>query len=169
MLRKAALILMLAAASSALANAPGWQQTFDQDMQGPRVSLVGTIVERVSDSDHTCFIVERFAGSRFIACNTGYFEPAVFGPGAALKAVGNLGAPVAREFGGHVYDYPIVAGALISLATSRDYYDGDPYRHHHYGHHPFYGHPLNHPFYGHPFHDPFYGPHFGTGIFLHFH
>ena len=72
-----------------------------------------------------------------------------------------LGAAVPREIGGQIYDYPVVAGALISKASSRDYYDGPPYDPYSYGPYPYGG-------YGwHPWHYPFYGPHFGTGIFFH--
>ena len=122
-------ILAFALIAPAFAGAPGWQHTFDQDMQGPRVDLVGEIVEKVSAGDHTCFIAERWGSSRFIACNTGHFEPHVFTPGAMLKAVGNLGAATPRAYGGQVFDYPLVAGALISLASSRDRYDANPYDH----------------------------------------
>ncbi|MGH8719800.1 MAG: Slp family lipoprotein [Burkholderiales bacterium] len=163
MLRKLGLTFVLIIAHSAYANGPGRAETLDRDLQGPRVSLVGEIIARVDDGADTCFILDRagYREGRFIACNSGYFEPAVFGPGAALKAVGNLGAAVPREIGGQIYDYPVVAGALISKASSRDYYDGPSYDPYYYGPYPYGG-------YGwHPWHYPFYGPHFGTGIFFH--
>jgi outer membrane lipoprotein len=165
MCRTLTLVLILAGNGLAFATVPDWRGTIDQDLQGPRVDVTGEIVSRMSAGEHTCFVVER-AGGKFIACNTGHFDPAVFAPGAPLKAVGNLGAAVPRDYGGHVYDYPLVAGALISLGTRRDYYDADPY----YGAYgPYYGHPFYDPFYR-PFYGPgFYGPHFGTGIFFHIH
>lgn len=167
MLKPFALILALATAGAAYAGAPDWQQTFDQDMQGPRTTLAGEIVERVDAGDHTCFVAERWGGARFIACNTGYFEPAVFAPGATLKAVGNLGAAAPRAYGGQVLDYPLVAGALISLDASRDHYDVHPYDHSYHGypyHDPFL---RGYPYRGYPYYSPFYGPYFGTGIFFH--
>jgi hypothetical protein len=151
----------LLAASPAFAEVPDWQQTFDQDMQGPRVDLTGQIVSRFTSGEQTCFVVEHISG-RFITCNSGYFDPARFGPGTVLNARGNLGAAVARNYGGHVYDYPLVAGALISPKARPDYAYPD-----YYGH--YYGHPFYDPFYG-PFYHPHgYGPYFGTGIFFHIH
>lgn len=161
MLRKLGLTFVLIIAYPAYAKGPSRAETLDQDLQGPRVSLVGEIVARVDDGHDTCFILDRHREGRFIACNPGYFEPAVFGPGAALKAVGNLGAAVPREIGGQIYDYPVVAGALISKASSPDYYDRPSHDLYHYGPYPYH--------FGDPWHYPFYGPHFGTGIFFHVH
>ncbi|MGH8727997.1 MAG: hypothetical protein ACREV9_07535 [Burkholderiales bacterium] len=147
--------------ASAQAKAPHWQETLDSDLQGPRVEWVGEIIGRVSDDGYTCFILERPRETKYIACNPGYFAFDDFAPGAWLKAVGNLGAAVPREIGGQVYDLPLVAGALVTKASPRPYYD--PY-YYGYDHRPYYGYPFYDPFYG-----PFYGPRFGSGIFFHFH
>lgn len=156
------LALILFIAAPALAKPPHWQNTLDQDLQGPRVEWAGEIVSRIDDNGYTCFVLDR-AGldeSKYIACNPGYFAFDDFAPGSWLKATGNLGARVPREIGGKVLDYPLIAGALI--AKSSPQYDRyyDPY---HFGRHPYYHHPFYDPFYG-----PYFGPRFGTGFFFHF-
>lgn len=133
----AMLACVLPLAALAAGNAPTPDQTLNDDVLGPRVDWYGTIERAVTDGDETCFILQRLtdngyvriAGTRFIACNLGVFNPRRFAPGKILNVVGNLGAAQPRTIGGHVFDYPLVASAGIRLAElpSPEYYQGGGY------------------------------------------
>lgn len=122
------------------------EATMDQDFQGPRVEWEGRIVARITDGGDICFVLERLDGWQeaddelFIACNPGPFDMRRFGQGQAMRVTGNLGAATPRQIGDRVWDYPLIAGAILRRISEPT--------------------PAYH---GHPFYDPFYGPFFYHG------
>lgn len=122
------------------------EATMDQDFQGPRVEWEGRIVGRVSEGGDTCFVLERVDswqdsnGEHFIACNHGPFDVRRFGQGQAMRVTGNLGEATPRRIGDQVWDYPLIAGAILRRIS-------DPA-------------PAYH---GYPFYDPVYAPVFYYG------
>jgi hypothetical protein len=135
--RRAAGIVLACAlplAAAAAGTAPTPDQTLNDDVLGPRVDWYGAIERalRDTDSDQTCFVLQRLtgngyemiAGTRFIACSLGIFDSRRFAPGKIVTVIGNLGTARSRTIGGQVFDYPLVASPEIRPATlpTPDYY-----------------------------------------------
>jgi hypothetical protein len=107
--------LPLAAAAAGTAPTPG--QTLNDDVLGPRVDWYGVIERTVRDDGETCFVLQRLiAGTRFIACELGMFNPRRFAPGKIVNVIGNLGTARPRTIGREILDYPLVASPEIRLA-----------------------------------------------------
>lgn len=122
-----------ASARDAPETAPTREQTLDQDLAGPSVKWLGTIVESWRDGDGTCFMLQRLsggygypagAGGMFIACPFGFFDSAAFANGRQVQVKGNLGSATPRLIGGRVYSYPLIAGAFVELLPERSPYYG---------------------------------------------
>ncbi|HSF47485.1 MAG TPA: Slp family lipoprotein, partial [Burkholderiales bacterium] len=58
-------------------------------------------------------------------------------PGRTLNVSGNIGSPMPRQIGTEVYDYPVIAGAILKPGSKRSSY---PYSYHD------------------PYYDPYYDP-----------
>lgn len=96
--------------------------------QGTRVRWGGEIIETVPDTDHTCiYALSRPLNSqarpqsqddsmgRFVACHSGFYDPAVFTKGRDITVVGTLDGTVTRKVGEYDYPYPRVAADTIYL------------------------------------------------------
>lgn len=122
-----------ASAQDASQSTPTRAQTLDQDLAGPSVKWVGTIVESWRDGDGTCFMLQRVSdeygyptktSETFIACPFGFFDSATFANGREARVKGNLGRAMPRLIGGRVYSYPLIAGAFVELLPERSPYYG---------------------------------------------
>jgi outer membrane lipoprotein len=115
-------------------------------------------------TDDTCFEIVRRpldatarpratdeSDGRFIACATGFYDPAIYAEDRELTVVGTIVPPVSRPIGDYEYRYPRLAAEVVYLWEERAYPVYAPYP---YG--PYYG-----PWYYDPFWDPFW---FGGGI-----
>lgn len=125
---------------SASAVVPTWQQTASEDLHGPKVQLSAEILAQVRDGDYTCFVLDPYYSpthAPVVACNPGYFTQPEFAPGRTLTVSGNMGSPMPRQIGTEVYDYPVIAGAILKPGSQRSSY---PYSYHD------------------PYYDPYYDP-----------
>lgn len=113
--------------------APTWQETVSEDLHGPKVQLSAEILAQLRDGDYTCFVLDPYfspAHAPVVACNAGYFTQKEFAPGRTLNVSGNMGAATPRRIGAEVYDYPVIAGAIIKPGPERGSYPysyQDPY------------------------------------------
>jgi hypothetical protein len=126
-------------AAQAMAGAPSWHETAQEDLHGPRVELSAEILEQIRDGDYTCFVLDPYAWpthAPVVACSPGYFTQKEFAPGRALKVSGNMGAAIPRRIGAQVYDYPVIAGAIVKPTRE----------------------PSPYPYYYDPYYDPFWPP-----------
>lgn len=104
------------------------EQTLSQDLSGPPVTWIGTIVESWRDGSDTCFRLQRrfvengyreSGEEKFIACPFGFYDAGSFPIGQDLRVSGNLGDAMPRSIGGRVYAYPFIAGASVELLPQR--------------------------------------------------
>ena len=95
---------------------------------GADVRWGGRILEIEPGADRTCFTVlaqPLDAGSRplegdrslgrFIACRTGFYDPAVFAPGRSLTVTGRIAHVESRPVGEFAFAYPVLEAAVLYL------------------------------------------------------
>ncbi len=115
-----------------------------------RVRWGGEIVETQPGKGETCFdVVSRPLNAearpeltdvtlgRFMACATGFYDPAVYAKGRQITVVGTLEAPVLGKIGEYSYRYPQVKAATVYLWPRYQYYYYMPPPY--YGGWPYYG------------------------------
>lgn len=106
------------------------------DASGQAVRWGGSIVETTPSADQTCFeILGRELGDsarprlqrdlsagRFIACRTGFYDPAIFAPEREVTITGRIVGYETRRIGEYDYRYPRVAAEVIYLWPQREDY-----------------------------------------------
>jgi outer membrane lipoprotein len=100
---------------------------------GQKVRWGGEIIRVVNASDRSCFEVlarpldgsarplrrDRSDG-RFLACRSGFYDPAVFESGREITVTGTVDGSELRKVGDYDYRYPRVAADVIYLWTERE-------------------------------------------------
>ena len=100
---------------------------------GERVRWGGTIVGTDPRAEETCFEVlgrplsstgrprRTDAGAgRFLACRSGFYDPAIFDDGRELTVVGRVSGSETRPVGQYAYAYPRVDAEVVFLWPERD-------------------------------------------------
>lgn len=108
-------------------------------MSGTRVRWGGEIIKTEPAAAETCFEVlsrrldsaarpTRRAPSdgRFIACRSGFYDPAEFRPGREITVTGTLTGSEMRQVGGFEYSYPKVSADQVWLWSPRPQYQYPP-------------------------------------------
>lgn len=123
---------------------------------GTQVRWGGSIVETSPGPDATCLqVIARPLGSngrpsssspdasngRFIACRTGFYDPAVFAPGREVTFIGRIESSQNVKIGEYDYTLPKVAADVVYLWPEvREVIVRDPYYPGHY--------PYSYPYWG---------------------
>ena len=107
---------------------------------GELVRWGGEIIKADPKTDSTCFeVLARDLDSsarpirrdpsdgRFIACRTGFYDPAVFEAGREITVVGHVDGTERGKVGQFDYTYPRVAADTIYLWPKRPLYVNTPY------------------------------------------
>jgi outer membrane lipoprotein len=132
----------------------------DPAVFGSVVRWGGSIIEAKNEEDSTCFEVlsrdldkylrpklEDRTSGRFIACKTGFYEPAVFAPGREVTLTGSIRNIEVRQVDDFNYRYPVVdVNELILWELRQDILVIDQ-----------------------PYYDPFYYPYYGRGFYGGYH
>ncbi len=130
------------------------QQAVSQSANGQHVRWGGEIIRVEPRANATCFEIlsrelyddarpkrhDRSEG-RFLACKSGFFDPAVYAKGRDITVVGTLNGSEKHKVGEYDYTFAVVAANEVYMWPKRTDY------------------PLHYydPFYG-PYCDPFWGP-----------
>ena len=109
----------------------------ESDRTGAVVRWGGRIVQVEPQPNSTCF--EMIAtglsvtgrpywasddtGGRFIACRTGFYDPAVFEKNREVTFTGRVGGYETRKIGGYDYRFPRVDADVVYLWPVREYVD----------------------------------------------
>lgn len=110
-----------------------------------RVRWGGEIIRVDNGSDRSCFEVlarpldaqarplrRDHSDGRFLACRSGFYDPAVFEAGREITVTGRVDGSELRKVGDYEYRYPRVSADVIYLWSEREAVA-------HYGHPVFYG------------------------------
>jgi outer membrane lipoprotein len=143
------------------------QQAVAQNLPaGQRVRWGGEIIKVEPRSDRTCFEVlsrELYADARpnrsdksdgrFLACKTGFYDPALYEQGRDVTVVGTIGESEHHKVGQYDYTYAKVDATEVYLWPKRSYPPGfyDPY----------WGPCMGDPFWGPGWYGPGWGPGWG--------
>ena len=109
----------------------------ESDRTGAVVRWGGRIVQVEPQPNSTCFemIATGLAvtgrpywasddtGGRFIACRTGFYDPAVFEKNREVTFTGRIGGYETRKIGGYDYRFPRVDADVVYLWPVREYVD----------------------------------------------
>lgn len=102
------------------------QDAVRTDYLGARVRWGGELITTEPQADRTCFIVlalPLYAGGepresrsrslgRFVACNSGFYDPALYAKGRLITIAGDITRFETRKVGGYAYHMPVLkAGA----------------------------------------------------------
>lgn len=104
------------------------------DHTGTEVRWGGRIIRTEPRQGRTCFemISTRLDGSgrplwtgdstwgRFIACRTGFYDPALFQPNREVSFAGRIEGYEDRQLAGHSYRFPRVAADVVQLWPPRE-------------------------------------------------
>jgi outer membrane lipoprotein len=103
-----------------------------KDISDRVVRWGGTIVSSTVEPDQTCFeVVSRpldkqarpfvtdETDGRFVACASGFYDPAIYGNGREITVVGTLIGPTTGKIGEREYTFPRVAASAIFLWPKR--------------------------------------------------
>lgn len=142
-----------------------------QNLVGQDVRWGGIILQTNVESDHTCFEIlsreldkylrpelEDQSTGRYMACNEGFYDPAVFARGREVTLTGTISEMLVRPLDEYEYHYPVVDIDNLVLWETRttvlvtDHFN-DPF----YG--PWHG---RWPYRG--WYDPWYGGHHGRSV-----
>ena len=113
------------------------QDVAAQDSTGLVVRWGGRVVRTEPQENRTCFEMLSTkltpygrpywatddVGGRFIACRSGFYDPAVFEPNREVTFTGRIEGYDTRKIGGHAYRFPRVAADVIYLWPVRDRVD----------------------------------------------
>ena len=126
------------------------EQASGTQRAGDRVRWGGSIVRVEPAADRTCFEIlgrdlgdaarPRLSGDssvgRFLACRSGFYDPAIFAPDREITVTGRIDGFETRRIGEFDYRYPRIAAEVIYLWPERSLADRrrlDPYWPHHPG------------------------------------
>jgi len=113
------------------------RQAAEQDATNAVVRWGGRVVSVEPGQNHTCFEVlstgldgssrpywetDEVAG-RFIACRTGFYDPALFEKNREVTFTGRIDGYETRRIGGYDYRFPRVAADVVYLWPIREYVD----------------------------------------------
>ena len=104
---------------------------------GANVRWGGRIVQVEPRPDATCFemIATRLTAhgrpywaaddtnGRFIACRTGFYDPALFQPNREVSFTGRIEGYEDRQVGGYTYRFPRLAADVVYLWPAREHVD----------------------------------------------
>ena len=107
------------------------------EMTGQPVRWGGRIVQTMPQSNNTCFeviatVLDTSArptwnsdqdDGRFIACRTGFYDPAVFEPNREVTFTGHIDGYDVRKIGGFDYRFPRLAADVVYLWPLRERVD----------------------------------------------
>jgi outer membrane lipoprotein len=113
------------------------QDAATQDSTGVVVRWGGRVIRTEPLDNKTCFEILSTrldtygrpywatddVGGRFIACRTGFYDPAVFEPNREVTFTGRIEGYDTRKIGGHDYRFPRVAADVVYLWPVRDRVD----------------------------------------------
>jgi outer membrane lipoprotein len=105
-----------------------------QDSTGTTVRWGGRIVRVEPKENSTCFEMistrldaygrpywaEDDSGGRFIACRTGFYDPAIFEKNRDVSFTGRIDGYENRQIGGYDYRFPHVAADVVYLWPVRE-------------------------------------------------
>lgn len=105
----------------------------ERDARGSPVRWGGRIVQVEPRADSTCFEMvstrlDHFGrpyhadgetGGRFIACRTGFYDPAVFEVNRQVTFTGRLAGHESRSIGGYSYRFPLLDADVVYLWPER--------------------------------------------------
>lgn len=134
----------------------------------------GQIIRTEPESGQTCFFVLSYpldasarprtdndSEGRFVACHSGFYDPAIFVPGRDVTFTGTVHGVVSRKVGKYDYPYPRLEATTVYLWPKRPRYRvyRDPWADPWYSPWPYWGAPG---FWG-----PYYGPYwYQPGVIL---
>lgn len=109
----------------------------DSKMSGAVVRWGGRVIQVEPKTNRTCFemLSTRLntnarpywasddTGGRFIACRTGFYDPAVFEPGREVTFTGRIAGYENRQIGGYDYRFPMVEADVVYLWPVREQVD----------------------------------------------
>lgn len=113
------------------------RQASDRDATGAVVRWGGRIVEVAPGADRTCFEMistrlnsygrpywasDEVAG-RFIACRSGFYDPALFEKNREVTFTGRIEGYESRKIGGYDYRFPRLAADVVYLWPVRERVD----------------------------------------------
>lgn len=113
------------------------QDAVASDRTGAVVRWGGRVVEVEPQSNRTCFqmISTRLGGTgrpmassddtggRFIACRTGFYDPALFQPNREVTFTGRISGYESRKIGEYDYRFPLVDADVVYLWPIRERVD----------------------------------------------
>jgi outer membrane lipoprotein len=148
-MRRALALVVLVVASGCLRPPTALRGTFapltprdalERGTVGERVRWGGKIVSVTPGKDSTCFEIlsrplDRQARpvdaddnfGRFVACASGFYDPAVYAPGREITVTGMVAEPMMRKVGEYEYRYPVVTAETVHLWPKRDYVRYEPW------------------------------------------
>ncbi|MGY0651502.1 Slp family lipoprotein [Luteimonas sp. A537] len=105
----------------------------ESDASGSLVRWGGRIVQVEPRADSTCFEMvstrldhygrpywaDDDTGGRFIACRSGFYDPAVFERNREVTFTGRLAGHESRDIGGYSYRFPLVDANVVYLWPER--------------------------------------------------
>lgn len=104
-----------------------------QNFAGNKVRWGGTIASVSPKKDETCFQLvshaldssarpeeEDKSEGRFMACATGFYDPAIYAVGREVTVTGMLQPPVSGKIGEYEYRFPLVSAETIYLWPKRE-------------------------------------------------
>jgi outer membrane lipoprotein len=112
---------------------------------GDTVRWGGTLVAVTPSREETCFEVlgrdlgdsarprraDDTSSGRFLACRSGFYDPAIFAPDREVTVTGRVAGFETRRIGEYDYTYPRVAADVVYLWPERReddyYYHADPF------------------------------------------
>ena len=112
-------------------------QALDRDATNALVRWGGRIVQVEPGQNHTCFEMLSTGlddsgrpywktdeiGGRFIACRTGFYDPALFERNREVTFTGRVDGYENRQIGGYDYRFPRLAADVVYLWPQREYVD----------------------------------------------
>lgn len=104
------------------------------DARGSPVRWGGRIVQVEPGADSTCFEMvstrldhygrpywaDDDSGGRFIACRSGFYDPAIFEQNREVTFTGRLAGHEDRSIGGYSYRFPLVEADVVYLWPKRE-------------------------------------------------
>ena len=104
---------------------------------GTQVRWGGRIIRTEPRPDRTCFEVistrlnadgrpywaSDDTWGRFIACRTGFYDPALFQPNREVSFTGRIEGYEDRQVGGYTYRFPRLAADVVYLWPAREHVD----------------------------------------------